>query len=125
MGWFDAGKPRKLYGSSARLDGVNYYVLVFPSKLTYDRADMYREVAQELARGDLPVLLDFSQVEQFDTSGLAFIHALVIDQVARPFFHKGMPPVVRNIFDVYGFSDYLRMRVQPLTSKANLDARVA
>ncbi len=125
MSWFSAEKPLELYGSPARVDGVNYYVLVFPSKLTHDRGGTYREISRELERGNLPVLLDFSEVEQFDTSGLAFLHALVMDQAKRDFFHRGMPRVVSNVFDVYDFSDYLRMRVRPLPSKSTLDVKVA
>lgn len=126
MGWFDATKPRKIYGSPVSLDGTNYYAIIFPPKLTRDRAEVYRDLAEGLKRGDLPVLLDFSRVEQFDTSGLAFLQALVMDQASRAFFHRGMPPVVTGVLDVYDFHHYLRARVQPLpVSKRSLDAMVA
>jgi anti-anti-sigma regulatory factor len=114
MGWFDADVPRETYGSDVTFDGRHYYAIIFPPELTRDRGDLYRKVLTGLGKNDLPVLFDFSQVERFDTSGLALLHALLIDQPGRAFHHRGMGANVQNVLEVYDFREYIRSRILPL-----------
>lgn len=113
MGLFDLKTPRQTFGTNAPIEGNSYYVVVFPQNMTYEEGDVYRNIARGLNGDKTPVLLDFRNVEKFDTSGLAFIIALMLDQPNREFFSRGVNDNVRHYLEMEPVLPLMKSRLLP------------
>jgi anti-anti-sigma factor len=71
-------------------------------EMDLDCADSLREAVADAARGAEMVVLDFDRVEFIDSSGTGIFVRICLDMKSQgtPLMVRGLPPVVRGVFDM-------------------------